>query len=288
MRQFEQGTPEWLEFRRDKVTASEVPIILGLSPYQTANELFHQKINGTSLIENRAMAWGKANEEPARQKYIESIGVFVTPTVVVHKEYPWMMASLDGLSFNGKTACEIKTMGLASYINVCDGNIPPHHYHQCQAQMECLDIDSIDYVADTGDVQTIVKVFREEGWMSVNFPRLLEFRNLLLDATPPPLCNKDIVPRDDDAWHDTMQGYVCTCARITELEKLRDQYKQSLIELSNGQSSKGAGGTLQKIVRKGNVDYAKIPLLNDIDLEQYRKKDSEFWTIRLDGEKNEI
>jgi len=120
--------------------------------------------------------------------------------------------------------------------------------------------------------------------MSVNFPRLLEFRNLLLDSVPPPLCNKDVVSREDDAWHDTMQGYVCTCARITELENLRDQYKESLIELSNGQSSKGSGGTLQKIVRKGNIDYSKIPVLSDIDLEQYRKKDSEFWTVRLNCE----
>ena len=124
--------------------------------------------------------------------------------------------------------------------------------------------------------------------MFVNFPRLLEFRNLLLDATPPPLCNKDIALRQDDAWHDTMQGYVCTCNRIRDLEKLRDEYKESLVQLSGGQSSKGSGGTLQKIVRKGNIDYSKIPLLNDIDLEQYRKKDSEFWTIRLEGEKSEI
>ena len=81
-----------------------------------------------------------------------------------------------------------------------------------------------------------------------------------------------------------MQGYICTCDRISELEKLRDKYKDSLIELSGGQSSKGGGGTLQKIIRKGNVDYGKIEALKGIDLEQYRKKDSEFWTIRIESE----
>ena len=284
MREFQQGTPEWLEFRRDKITASEVPIILGISPYQTANELFHQKMNGTSLIENSAMAWGKKNEGAARDRYMLATGEYVTPTVVIHKEHPWMMASLDGLSMNGKIACEIKTVGLAAYMKACDGVIPPHHYQQCQAQMECLDIDSMDYVADTGDVQAIVKVFREEGWRALNFPILFKFKNLLSHSTPPPLSNKDIVERQDDAWNEAMQGYVCTCKRIEDLENLKNEYKESLIQLSHGQSAKGSGGTLQKIVRKGNIDYAKIDALKDIYLEQYRKKDSEFWTIRLDGE----
>lgn len=283
-RQFEQGTPEWLEYRRDKVTASEVPMILGVSPYMTRHALFEQKINGTSQKENPAMAWGTRNEGPARDRYILATGEYVTPAVVVHKEYPWMMASLDGLSMNGKIACEIKTVGLAAYIKVCDGVIPPHHYQQCQAQMECLDIDSMDYVADTGDVQAIVKVFREEGWRGLNFPILLEFKNLLSNSTPPPLSYKDFVERHDDAWHQAMQEYICTCNRIKELEKIRDEYKESLIKLSHGQSAKGSGGTLQKIVRKGNIDYAKIDALKGVDLEQYRKKDSEFWTIRLDGE----
>lgn len=39
------------------------------------------------------------------------------------------------------------------------------------------------------------------------------------------------------------------------------------------------GRKLQKIIRKGNVDYSKIKALKGIDLEAYRRKSSAFWKL---------
>lgn len=39
------------------------------------------------------------------------------------------------------------------------------------------------------------------------------------------------------------------------------------------------GMKLQKINRKGGVDYSKIPELRGVDLESYRKKSSEYWRL---------
>jgi hypothetical protein len=37
---------------------------------------------------------------------------------------------------------------------------------------------------------------------------------------------------------------------------------------------------IQKITRKGNVDYAKIPELKAIDLEKYRKAPSQYYQFK--------
>jgi len=39
----EQNTPEWLAFRKGKITASKIPVIMGESPYQTAYGLYLQE-----------------------------------------------------------------------------------------------------------------------------------------------------------------------------------------------------------------------------------------------------
>ncbi len=55
--------------------------------------------------------------------------------------------------------------------------------------------------------------------------------------------------------------------------------KADLIKMADKDLCRGAGIELQRIVKKGNVDYTKIPELDFVDLEKYRKPETEYWKV---------
>jgi len=81
------------------------------------------------------------------------------------------------------------------------------------------------------------------------------------------------------------------------LSKLEEAYKQAKKNLEDAQNNmqkvkdliiKEANGNniesdllhVTKVVKKGNVNYKNIPQLKGVDLEEYRGKSSEYWTIK--------
>ena len=67
--------------------------------------------------------------------------------------------------------------------------------------------------------------------------------------------------------------------QLEELKKKENHYREMLIQLSNDKNSIGNGVKIQKIVRKGAIEYKDIPELKDIDLEKFRKQPVESWRI---------
>jgi len=66
---------------------------------------------------------------------------------------------------------------------------------------------------------------------------------------------------------------------ITELKKQEKQLMDNLKILSHQHDSKGGGFLFSKIMRKGSVQYSKIPELQNVDLEPYRGKEIESWKL---------
>jgi len=59
------------------------------------------------------------------------------PLCLVHQEFEWMRASLDGLSFDGSTLVEIKCpLSLRDRAAAQEGRIPSQYYAQLQHQLE--------------------------------------------------------------------------------------------------------------------------------------------------------
>src|SRR5271166_4747574 len=103
-----QGTPEWRAWRKSMIGASDAACILGigfLSPFQ----LWEQKLGLREDQESSpAMKMGLDIEDDARDWFQAKTGIKVSPAVVIHPEYKWMHASLDGMSEDRKTILEIK------------------------------------------------------------------------------------------------------------------------------------------------------------------------------------
>jgi putative phage-type endonuclease len=158
-----QGSEEWLEMRRKKIGASDIPIILGVSPWKTILGLWKEKMGLVpSPMKNYAMSRGILLEEPARKKFIESVGFEVKPAVKFHSKYPWLMASLDGISNCGKYIVEIKCAGKKDHALALTGQLPKYYIPQVQTQIEVSGVIQAYYYSFDGDEGKTIDVERDD------------------------------------------------------------------------------------------------------------------------------
>lgn len=97
-----QRTPEWHELRRDSVTSSDMPVLVGLSPFKSEYELALEKTGQMP-----------PEEEPADGTDPREVGLLIEPVLLelyrrrtgrdahrihrthIHRDIPWAAASLD-------------------------------------------------------------------------------------------------------------------------------------------------------------------------------------------------
>ena len=76
------------------------------------------------------------------------------------------------------------------------------------------------------------------------------------------------------------------CAKIQQerkkLEKIEESALEQLKLMSDGVSSCGGGFVFTSDVRKGSVDYSKIEVLKEIDLDSYRKDSVIVWKLTME------
>lgn len=90
---------------------------------------------------------------------------------------------------------------------------------------------------------------------------------------------KNYIQRSDATWLSKTQQWLQVKIKLEELQKEEAQLRQDLIELAGNENCSGGGIQLQKLKRKGLVDYQNIPELLGVDLEQYRKPPLTTWRI---------
>lgn len=92
-----QGTDAWLAARRDLVTASDIPVLLGLSPYKCEADLADDKLFGDMQPQTLRMRIGLAVQDLIGEAYSESTGRRVKRDLRLHTHpgIPWAGASPD-------------------------------------------------------------------------------------------------------------------------------------------------------------------------------------------------
>jgi hypothetical protein len=127
-----------------------------------------------------------------------------------------------------------------------------------------------------GDSLEIVRI--SEEWWDENLPKLQEFHQRFLVEIDNP---EHLAPlRAKVEWGESMllEYDQCTAA-IAEAEERKKKILAELVALAGEKDAEVCGRKLTRVERKGAVDYAKIPALNGMDLEPYRKAGSEFWRL---------
>lgn len=268
-----QGSPEWHAHRAQHRNASETGIVMGDSPWQTPYQLWEQRTGRRQSSVNAAMARGTALEPEARAAYEALTGHVMQPLVLVEGDYS---ASLDGLTFDGELLVEIKcpVKGKASILwqQVASGEVPAHYAWQMEHQFMVSKASKGHLYVFDGQEGLLLEVSPcPERWPAIQ-KAWDAFMHYIETDTPPQLMERDKVVRDDPAWQAAAEQYLALKAQADSLAEQLDEAKASLIALASHPSESGFGVSVTRYWKQGSVDYKRVPELQGLDLEPYRKK----------------
>ena len=124
---------EWLSYRRLGIGGSDASVVCGINKYKSPIELWMEKIGLAPYQEaGEAAYWGKLLESLVREEFTLQTGIKVIPVnqILQSKEYPFMLANLDGVCRcpeYGKCVFEAKTAN-AFKADEWEGNLVPREY----------------------------------------------------------------------------------------------------------------------------------------------------------------
>lgn len=201
---------EWLEWRRKGIGGSDAATIIGVSPFSTARDLYYDKLNIVSAVDEEnnwvqkeighlledlvAKIFSKKTEYP----------VYQVKKMFYHPLYPYMLADVDYFVRlpDGKTAIlEIKTTNYNATGNWwLDGKeaVPVNYEIQGRHYMAVTNIDKVYYCClygNTEDEVIIRSIDRDEAYEDLIITLEGDFwQNNVLAKVPPPYCeNGDLV-----------------------------------------------------------------------------------------------
>jgi putative phage-type endonuclease len=279
--ELEQGSPEWLSWRKTVITATDASIIMGSNPWDTPYTCWQRKLG---LIEekvtNDAMERGKRLEPEARAKFIESHGIEMQPMVVESTEYDFLGASLDGISQIGGSLLEIKCGGSKLHEMAAKGEIPQYYRDQMQHQLLVTGAEKCFYYSYNGTDGICIEVLPDPDFKDKFMPKAREFWKCVALNEPPALQDADYKDMSDHPnWGMISQRYKVRKEQIKILEDQNEIDRKELINICGDQSCLGNGVKVMKTMVRGRVDYDAIPELTGIDLDKYRKNSTTIWKI---------
>ena len=292
----EQRTQEWHEQRKLRITGSRCGAILGLSPWQTRDDVLRAMVreyhgSESEFKGNPATDHGNANEQRAVLAFMRETGLNVEKCGF----FPYgdrMGASPDGLTDDGGVL-EIKV----PYSLRNGGEFKPlaeqPHYF-AQVQMETLasgrnhayfaqyiapkgDPFSADYVAEKIKIE---KIAHDPEWIDKNLPAISAFYDLCISelSNPEHLEPLRVVIDTPEAGE-----------LITELDAVRQRQKAdaarekellaSLIQLADGKDALVHGRKLTHVAGRKSVAYAKAleALVPGADLAKWTSTSKDSW-----------
>jgi putative phage-type endonuclease len=135
-------TPDELARRRSFITATDVPAILGLSPWRNAADVYMSKVHGVETPSNKAMEAGTLLESSVMKWAETQLGPIHLGDWRV-AENGINAASLDGTLADGGDVVEGKTSGITGPGNPYQwgepgtDEIPDYYLLQVQTQLLC-------------------------------------------------------------------------------------------------------------------------------------------------------
>lgn len=153
---------QWLQWRSEVITSTEVAALFGESPYCTAFELHHRKKNREIVMidDNERMKWGRRFEEPIARGVAEDYGwkIRKLSAFALHDKQQGLGASFDFEIIghdDGPGILEVKNVDGIAYRQKWsededDTSAPAHIEIQLQAQLEVMDRDWGAIVAMVG------------------------------------------------------------------------------------------------------------------------------------------
>lgn len=149
-----QGSPEWLDLRKQFRTASEASIMMGASKCATRNELIALSATGdekeASSFLQRIFDQGHEVETRARPIAETLLGEELFPVVAIDDE-GYLLASFDGITMLEDTVWECKQWNQEKAAQVRDGVLPECDRWQVVQQLVVSGADKCVYMVTDGE-----------------------------------------------------------------------------------------------------------------------------------------
>lgn len=281
----EQRSQAWYDWRNGldlpdhapRVMASEIAVIMGVSPFRTIHELWLEKTGQVApQASNFAMEHGVRNEDGARLQYQAEYGEHVIPTCVEHETYPQFGASLDGLSILGDVLTEIKCpISEKSHREAVEGRVPAHYMPQVLWQLFVSGADIGHFYSwFKGDGKRVI-VMPDQAQVDLMVEAALEFRRCVIERVAPA---GEVFVEAAHTWRRAKRIAEEIEATLAEAKATLAERETVLISmLGDRDKIQGGGVTVTRFDKKGSVDYAKMVKDMKIDesvVESYRKAGS--------------
>lgn len=275
-----QGSDAWLQWRRDKLGASDTPTIMGENPWKTPYQLWVEKTSNISVQQSPAMERGLKLEPLVRDFVNRDLKANYQPVCMQSCDRPYMIASLDGWdeSLDLKLV-EIKCPGSRTHQSAVDGQLPSHYIGQLQHQMFVANVDQALYFSYDGESYAKVLVQRDDEYITKMLAAAAAFNKCLQTGVAPELCDRDYLVVNDLEALKLEQRYRHIKEQVNFLLEEQELIKKSLIVHAAENNAIIGKLRLTKYVRKGAVEYNKIEALKSIDLNAYRKPDVHVWVV---------
>lgn len=267
--------------------ASSTPAIMRVSPFGgwDAQRKTYRGLEG-AFTGNVATAHGHQHESAARAAFVAKTKVELRgPERVILGDYA---ASLDGLFIeDGETwlleiKCPFQGKKAKIWRSVMDFADPSYYFFQIQHQLMCVPEAKGAYLwvydAETGDACEC-EVLRDELAIKEICAQWDLFWAWMQTDEPDPNVEQ-WVERKDDPWHYAAKRFLEAKRAAEKAAEEAETLRKELIELAEGDKVRGAGVTVVKSERIGNVNYKAIPELKGVDLDKYRGKSSEVITVK--------
>lgn len=228
----------WHGLRATGIGGSDIAAILGLSPWQSAFSLWHNKNGMSGPPVKQEMVWGHYHEDTIARWYRDTHpGVRVARTGTWrNRERPWQIANPDRL-ITGKRVLEIKTDRTGDgWGKGGTDEIPVYYRAQVIWYLDCLGWERADIAVLIGlSDARVFTVYWDESEAAIMRDAAGKFWRSLQDGIAPPLDGSDATYRTVRALNPDLDD-----VEVEIPVELRDRYRTALV------SEKAAAETKQR------------------------------------------
>lgn len=262
------GNPEWHELRREGVTASEIPVILGLSTWDSPWALWHRKrglLDDTPAGESAY--WGRHLEDAIAAAAVDRVDphgqrVFEHAGLYCHPQRRWQLATPDRLVYHDgelATLLEIKhPRSFAGWGDAGGDDVPEAYLAQCLWQADVMGVGEVWLAAYAQHELRVYRIRADHHHDDLELMRQAA-HDFLAAAEPPPLddhpatvsalrrLHSDVDDRDQPVPADLAARYRDACRAVRDAEAAKRRVEAEL---------RAAMGSARRAVDPGGVVVA--------------------------------
>jgi putative phage-type endonuclease len=288
----QQQSEAWHRWRDDGIGASLAPAVMDVNPWfpRTPYEVFlllTKRVPPPQVTD--AMRRGLDLESEAREAFEARTGLLVEPGTREHPDHPFLRASLDGITLDGRDLVELKVPGHETFETLrTQGEVPSHYYWQVQQQLAVSGANRGYLWIYAPDAHGLLfPVIPNPGDIAKLIVRAQDVWRCVQTDTAPPLTERDTIVRTDPEWLSVAGEYRQAEAVVAEWTTTLDRARHTLISLMQGAAHVAGGGIVAtRYVRHGTVDYKAIvqARLPDVDVASFRRPGGEQVRITISPE----